>query len=96
MPDQITAATVPSWRAEVRVRAQRGKLLIALATQARELDPVGSLIWRNIDGTRSIADLATIVCASFDVDAKTAETDICDLVRDLARDRFIDTNGAAR
>jgi Coenzyme PQQ synthesis protein D (PqqD) len=48
------------------------------------LDDVGSLVWELCDGSRSVADMAELISAEFDVDASTALVDAIELLESLA------------
>jgi hypothetical protein len=89
MSDRIDRSTVPKQRLEVRVRKQRDRTLIALADDARELDPVATFIWQQMDGERSIGEIVTEVCAAYDVDEATALGDIAELTQDLVDAGFL-------
>lgn len=79
----IGADTVPHWHLEVRIRNMRGKTLVAGPYEARELDETAAFIWRQIDGTRTIRQIAEVVASEYDVDAGTALADVAELVADL-------------
>jgi len=48
------------------------------------LDRVGTLIWENIDGSRTIEDLAELVLDEYDVDREKVVADVLRLVEQLA------------
>ncbi len=48
------------------------------------LDETGTLLWAAIDGTRSEGDLATLLCASFDVAPAVALADVAAFLDELA------------
>jgi hypothetical protein len=48
------------------------------------LDSVGTLIWQNIDGSRTIEDLAELVLDEYDVDREKVVADVLRLVEQLA------------
>lgn len=85
MPDGtvVTAAAVPRWRIDVRVRTMRGKVLIAGPRETLELADTAAYIWRLIDGTRTIQQIAHAVSSEYDVDTRTAFTDATDLITEL-------------
>ncbi len=89
MSGHIGQSTVVNRRIEVRVRKQRNRTLIALPEEARELDQVATFIWQQMDGERSIGEIAAAVCAAYDVDEATALDDITELVDDLVEAGFI-------
>jgi hypothetical protein len=48
------------------------------------LDRVGTSIWENIDGAKTVRDLAELVFAEYDVDRDQAVADVLRLVEQLA------------
>ena len=48
------------------------------------LNDVGGLVWDLCDGSRSVADLADLISAEFEVDKSTALTDALELLESLA------------
>ena len=48
------------------------------------LNDVGGLVWDLCDGSRSVADVAELISAEFEVDKSTALTDALDLLESLA------------
>lgn len=59
------------------------RLLFEMSTRRIRLDGVGSVAWREIDGTRSVADLADALRAEFGEDVEPAEERVCKLVQML-------------
>lgn len=48
------------------------------------LDKVGGVIWELVDGTKSVQDIATLICDRFDVSPETAQADVLEFCRELA------------
>lgn len=48
------------------------------------LNDVGGLVWDLCDGSRSVADVAELISAEFEVDKSTALTDALELLESLA------------
>lgn len=48
------------------------------------LSPVAARIWALVDGSRSVAAIASELSGEFDVDAATAAADVTSLLEDLA------------
>jgi hypothetical protein len=48
------------------------------------LNDVGGLVWDLCDGSRSVADVADLISAEFEVDKSTALTDALELLESLA------------
>jgi len=55
-----------------------------------ELNPVGTEIWRALDGSRDIGDIVTHVCQTFDVSRKKAEKDTVRFVERLKNMEIIE------
>lgn len=81
--ETIGAGSVPRRRLDSRVRTMRGKTLVAGARQALELDETATFIWRRLDGTATVGQIAEALAAEYDVDAETALADVIELVSDL-------------
>ena len=78
------AAAVPKRRLGVRVRVVRGVITVAGPQGVQELDEVAGFVYRQIDGTRSLAELADMLRAEYaGADAETALADVAELVGDL-------------
>jgi hypothetical protein len=82
----LNGGHVPLRDISVRVRNFKGKLLVASGPVAVELEDVGAVIFRGIDGESSINDISARVSKEYDVPAEVALADCIDFVGDL-RDR---------
>jgi hypothetical protein len=51
--------------------------------KVRVLNPVGARLWELTDGTRSLADLAGVLVAEYDVDLGQAQADVLAFCTDL-------------
>ncbi len=60
----------------VLVMPQQGKVKV--------LNQVGAAIWNLVDGQRTILQISEEICAQFDIDPLTAETDTLKFICDLA------------
>lgn len=52
--------------------------------QVKVLNEVGARIWSLADGTRTLRDIAAVICAEYDVEPAQAEADALDFVAELA------------
>lgn len=52
--------------------------------QVKVLNEVGARIWELGDGTRTLRDIAAVICAEYDVESAQAEADALDFVAELA------------
>ncbi len=53
------------------------------------LNAVGSKVWNLCDGSQSIRDIATAICAEFEVEREGAEKDILEVMDDLLKEGLI-------
>lgn len=81
----VNAADVPVRQLDSRIRRVRGTTLLAGPQQALELNAVADYIWRQIDGIRTIAEIAEEVVREYDIDLETAIQDVSDIVGVFAR-----------
>ncbi len=65
----------------VLVLPEKGKIKV--------LNEVGASIWGMIDGTRNVRDIATLICAKYEVDQAGAEADTLDFVTELVQQDII-------
>jgi hypothetical protein len=52
--------------------------------QVKVLNEVGARIWALADGSRSVRDIAAVICSEYEVDSAKAEADTLIFVDDLA------------
>ncbi len=57
--------------------------------QIRVLNQLGAFIWQAVNGDRSIADLADLVCAEYEVSPEEAQTDVVEFLQQLADEGMI-------
>ena len=53
------------------------------------LNPVATLIWKNLDGNNRVEDLVQIIGEEFDVDPETALKDCIEFINDLLKKNLI-------
>jgi len=85
---------IPVPRMDVRTRNFRGTMYLARAEQSLELTEVAALVWRLLDGHRSVADLAKAVATEYAIDYETAYADCGELVEALAQAGMLDITDA--
>lgn len=68
----------------VRVRNFRGRLVVARVDQAVQLEDAGALIWRQLDGVRTVAQVGDAVATEYDVAPDEARADTVELLTELA------------
>ena len=80
----VVAAAVPRRRLGSRVRVLSGMTLVAGPRGASELDGTAAFVWRQIDGRRTVEQLAGALCAEYEgVDLPTALADVTELICEL-------------
>ncbi|GAA3229570.1 PqqD family protein [Streptomyces sp. XM83C] len=70
-------------RMEARVRKYRGSLFIAVRDQALELDEVAQAIFRRIDSTSTLREIAARLAEEYDIPVDEATGDTVDFVAQL-------------
>jgi hypothetical protein len=75
--------SVPSKRLTSRVRNYRRRTYVAGSGEPYELSDSAAVVWKLVDGHRSVGELATALCAEYDIDAETALADVVELVTAL-------------
>jgi Coenzyme PQQ synthesis protein D (PqqD) len=81
--ENVRVDTVPTTNLDARVRNFQGKLFVAGPTQVLELTETASFVWKQIDGRRSVRELAAALSSEYDVDVDTATDDVAELVDEL-------------
>jgi Coenzyme PQQ synthesis protein D (PqqD) len=62
---------------------------IRLTSDVGYLEGVGAFLWRHLDGTRTVADLAECAAAAYNVDRAVALADTAEFVDSLAQRSFV-------
>lgn len=88
--------SVPDRRLDIRVRSNRGSIQVVNHTlEAIELDGAGALLFRAVDGRRTIRELAVLLIAEFGIPYATALADTTELMAGLADLAVIEHAGAS-
>lgn len=85
----LRAVPIPAENLRVR---EVGDETVFLAESGREvlsLNPVGSFIWRQIDGNHSLRDIVDIVCHEYEVEPERAEADLRAFVAQLEEHQLL-------
>jgi pyrroloquinoline quinone biosynthesis protein D len=87
----INHETVPRQATRVVAQQAAGKwvLLDIKSGQYYALDPVAGRIWQLCDGTRSVRQIAEVVCGEYDAAGDSVEDDIVELVSELAAESLL-------
>jgi hypothetical protein len=83
---------VPARSIWTRVRNVGGTLMLARVGEQTgvELSETAAMIWRAMDGRRTVADLGALLSAAYAVEPAAATEDAADMVADLAARGFVD------
>jgi hypothetical protein len=88
MTDEIAPpapTSVPKRRLDARVRNYRGVTMVAGGDESFELSETAAFVWRSLDDSRSVDDIARLLEAEYEVDHDTALADVSELLVVLAR-----------
>lgn len=77
------AGSVPVRALEARVRKFRGRLFVANASLAFELDEVAEFIFTRVDGVATVGRIGEQVAERYGVDAARATADTAELLAQL-------------
>jgi hypothetical protein len=84
-------ASRPRRNPEVAFREYDGEAVVVLPSGAEisVLNPAGGLIFRLLDGTRTVAELVDTVCGEFEVSREQAEEDVRAFLEELQDHRLL-------
>ncbi len=82
--------SVPRRPLHARTRKFKDKVFIAVDNESAELSETGAVIWKSVDGSRAIHDIAAIIQADYDVTAELALADVLDFLSEMASSGFIE------
>jgi hypothetical protein len=85
----LSPTAVPAVPLNIRMRNYRGKTIIGGYQHVMELSETASFVWRQIDGTRTIADIGAMLASEYEIDAETATTDVAELLAELAANDLV-------
>ena len=54
------------------------------------LNPVGARIWELVDGQRTVADIAAVIVAEYEVESGRAEGDVVEFLETLQTKKLVD------
>jgi hypothetical protein len=75
--------TVLKPRLDIRVRRNNGTYTLGLQDKAFELSETTSYIWRQLNGRRTVADVAAALAEHYDIDSAAASADTLEVLRSL-------------
>jgi pyrroloquinoline quinone biosynthesis protein D len=77
----------------VRLRHESdGSSMLLVPEGALVLNPSAAATLELVDGSRSVADIASAIVERFEVDEERARVDVCGLLQRLAERRFVETS----
>ena len=85
-------------RREAVLSTSAGDTVVLLHSETGEyysLDEVGGRIWELADGTRTVAEIASVLGEGYEAPLETIETDARRIFAELARERLVDDERAA-
>ncbi|WP_341718661.1 PqqD family protein [Micromonospora sp. FIMYZ51] len=82
MPNRVIAplTRVPSRRLDVRIRRFRGAVMVATASHAFELHDAAAFLLMSVDGSRTVAELASRLATEYNLSPAEAEADTLELL----------------
>lgn len=82
---KVTPDTVLRKNPNAAYRIFDGKATVVLPDQSEVnvLNPIGSLVWERIDGTRTVGQILDAVLEEYEIGAETAREDILAFLNDL-------------
>jgi hypothetical protein len=93
--EPFAASQVPVRSLDARARNFRGKLVVACGEHSVELDEVSAYIFRNIDGTSSMRQIAVKLAAEYGISVELALDDGREFVTTLAALGIVAASGAS-
>lgn len=81
----ITLDSYPVQARTVQGRQLEGEAVLVLPEkgEVKVLNTVGARIWSLADGSRSVREIATAICAEYSISAAQAEADTLDFIQQL-------------
>jgi hypothetical protein len=91
-PDRAQPAAFPKRREGVAAQVADGEavLLDIESGEYFSLNPVGSRIWELCDGTRSTAEIVSVICGEFDVAEDVATADAREILGELQNEKLVE------
>ncbi|MFI1284710.1 PqqD family protein [Streptomyces sp. NPDC020858] len=83
-PVVVGPASVASLPLNVKIRNHRGTTVVGGYRHFFELTDSAAHIWRQIDGIRTVDDIATLIALEYDIDRESVVEDIIELFSELA------------
>ncbi len=90
----LTLDAIPAPNPDVIGRSIDNEAVLVLPKigKVKVLNEVGARIWELVDGSRSVREIADVLCAEFDVSAATAQQDAMEFITDLIDRNIVTLN----
>ena len=85
----LQAIPVPSSEFPVREVGDETVFLGDAGREVLSLNAMGSFIWQQMDGSRTVQDILDIICLEYDVDLERAEADLRTFVAELEAHKLL-------
>lgn len=88
----IDRQSQPRRRAGI-LRQRAGETVLLLSRESGQyyaLEGVGERVWELSDGTRPVSAILTQLCAEYEAPAETIESDVLELLEDLADEKLLE------
>jgi coenzyme PQQ biosynthesis protein PqqD len=79
----LDAYPIPNPAVQGRRLDNEAVLVLPERGEVKVLNEVGALIWQLADGTRTVAEIVTSVCAEYQVSQTQAEADVLEFIDEL-------------
>ncbi|GAA3784315.1 PqqD family protein [Streptomyces phyllanthi] len=89
----VGPSDVPRRSLGFRVRRVESGLVIGFKDQALELSDSAELIYRCMDGRRTVADVAAVVAAEYGIEEAQALADVAEFIDELAAHGIVTIQG---
>ncbi|MFI6011967.1 PqqD family protein [Streptomyces sp. NPDC051243] len=89
-PQPFGPDSVPRRSLDARVRKFRGKLFVANASLAFELDDVAEFFFKQVDGSTTVRQIGEKVAAEFDISVDEAVADCAEFLNELAANGMVE------
>ncbi|KJY28241.1 PqqD family protein [Streptomyces sp. A1547] len=82
---QVGPGSVASLPLNVKIRNHRGTTVVGGYEHFFELTASAAHIWRQIDGRRTVRDIAALIAEEYEIDQESVVQDIVELFTELAQ-----------
>lgn len=87
--NNMDSIPIPAAGFSVRQLGEETIILAQNGDNIHSLDEVGTFFWQAIDGKRSLREMVSIICAEYEANQETIQTDLLEFVASLAEKNII-------